>query len=220
MDALQILKTYLGIALNDTSQDAILNLYIDRAKDLIDSFLGFPLEQSTYTEKVEFQRYIIPKAFPIISLTSLTINGEVQTLSDYYIDKDSGIVYKMKDYRINLLCPGLADIVYSAGYVSPYPGWVNECWAMTALYIKEFVYHTSGAGSGGSTGTGGSVSLGGINTITVNDIYSVSYHDNGISKTFTSSFKENGGKTPEDMYHLIPPTVMGILKMKRMRQYP
>ena len=215
-----MLKTYLGIALTDVSQDAVLSLYIERAKDLIDSYLGFPLEQATYTEKVEFQRYVIPKAFPIISLTSLTINGEAQTLADYYIDKDSGIVHKMKDYRFSTLCPGIADIVYEAGYVAPYPGWINECWAMTALYIKEYVYHTSGSGTGSSSGTGGSVSLGGIASITVNDIYSVSYHNNGISTTFSSSFKDNNGKTPEDMYHLIPPTVMSILKMKRMRQYP
>ena len=48
--SLSDLKTMLGIAQDDTTQDAKLNLMIKQSSALIEGFLGYSLKRAEYTE--------------------------------------------------------------------------------------------------------------------------------------------------------------------------
>ena len=217
MTALEILKQYLGIALTDLTRDTELNLYLSRSEALIDEYMGVPMKQGTYTEQFYFQRIIIPKVFPIISVASLKVNGEVQILTDFYIDSAPGLITKKSANGYGFLClNGHAEMTYDAGYASPYPGWLNEAWAFSAFWLMYYAKLAAGTTTSGSVG--GGVSAGAVKSVTVNDIYSISYDNPSINSSLSigQSYKE----PVSNSFLGLPPQVRGVLDMKRMRNYP
>lgn len=127
--ALNDLKTYLGIDLGDTSEDAFLNSEIALFDETVQNYCNRILEVNSYTETIyyddfkddfEYQLY----HFPIQSITSVTekamdVTDEIRT---YRINKKSGSLVLTGDYGekqrlfVNYSLGAYLEIVYSAGY--------------------------------------------------------------------------------------------------------
>jgi hypothetical protein len=121
--------------------DTVLQKYIDRSKDIIDSYLGYPIGYAIYTEK---RRCVLDKVHngvhiqlahrPIISLTSVQLDqGPSNTIDldvDYIrINNEAGYLEYFSDIsvptlRICTFDPSetqiipVATVVYTAGYVT------------------------------------------------------------------------------------------------------
>ena len=88
-------KSDLGIS--DTTQDGLIDAYIQDASAVIDNFLGYTLAQATHTEYVDMNdnpdtRVIYVKYRPLVNVTSVKDdNGDGDTLTvdeDYYVYAD------------------------------------------------------------------------------------------------------------------------------------
>jgi hypothetical protein len=138
--------------------DAVLQKYIDRSTQIIESYLGGTINYSIYTEK---RRCVLDKVHngihaqlahrPIISLTSVVLDqGPSNTLSldvDYIrINNNAGYIEYFSDVSVPTLriCPfdpsatqivPVATVVYTAGYVT-----VPESVKMAAVMIVEELY--------------------------------------------------------------------------------
>lgn len=118
-------KNQLDIPVSDTSQDTRLNTYLNAASAAIESYCERKFEQTTYTEYHHGRRmnFIMPREFPIISVTELRVDGDrvftdpstLIPVNEYSIaDRNRTIFYSGKFPQ------GFNNIklVYSAGYAT------------------------------------------------------------------------------------------------------
>lgn len=138
--------------------DAVLQKYIDRTTDIIDTFLGSSIDYAIYTEK---RRCVLDKVHngihvqlahrPIISLTSVQLDqGPSNTIDldvDYIrINNDAGYLEYFSDIsvptlRICTFDPSasqiipVATVVYTAGYIT-----VPEPVKTAAVMLVEALY--------------------------------------------------------------------------------
>lgn len=117
-------KSQLDIPPSDTSQDTRLNVFLNAASQVIESYCERKFEQMTYTEYHHGRKmnFIMPREFPISSITSMSIDNDrvfgVNTVvppSDYSIaDRDRTVFYNGKFPQ------GFNNIklVYVAGYAT------------------------------------------------------------------------------------------------------
>lgn len=71
-------KTMLNISVQDTSQDAKLNLLIKQYSALIEGYIGYKLARANYTEEVHCEnnrQVIYLNHFPVQSVSSVTVGG-------------------------------------------------------------------------------------------------------------------------------------------------
>lgn len=79
-------KSFLGIAEEETSQDDKLTLLIKSASAKIEGFIGYSLSRAEYTEEVHSvndRQLIQLNHFPLQSVSSVTVKGE--PITDYEI---------------------------------------------------------------------------------------------------------------------------------------
>jgi hypothetical protein len=112
--------------------DAVIGNMITMAQKEIEMVTGMIFDNQTITQKFHSARLSYPTDtlqldyYPIVSVTSLTIDGATKTNNkDYYIDSDLGIIY----FENYLPETGYNNIViqYSAGYSTPYAPAKNLC---------------------------------------------------------------------------------------------
>lgn len=109
--ALSDVKTLLGIT--DTTQDAKLNLMIERTSAMVAQYLGYNPARATYTSEkyaVSNMQYLQLKNQPIQSVSAVTLQGTAVT--DYGTESD--------DYAVGLLYRGT--------------GWVGRCYTRGMTY--------------------------------------------------------------------------------------
>lgn len=127
-------KTALGIAEEDTTQDAKLSLMIKGVSAKIEGFIGYPLERATYDEEIHAvnnRQLLVLDHFPIQEVESITVNG--QAVTDYRLIPSTskwGGVYRGHGWTGDYYTRGFThDIVsgayeilvtYDAGYYLPY----------------------------------------------------------------------------------------------------
>lgn len=131
------LKTYLGISLGDTSDDAWLNLQNDAVSKVIEDYCGRKLEQGSYVQiwyRDDFEDYqkrdfLYAYHYPVISVTSIIeseyIDGAyVDTTLDsteYRITKNIGKLKKLecgynRRWFNNLKPMSKITLTFDAGY--------------------------------------------------------------------------------------------------------
>jgi hypothetical protein len=121
-------KAALGIDPGDTSQDAALTSYINRASADIHSACRIKrgagskptLRQETLTETIIFPG---GRMFPLarrheIELTSVTVNGSAQDLSACLVHSEAGLVEIYSGLRDSLWPKGKFVTVYKAGFAT------------------------------------------------------------------------------------------------------
>jgi hypothetical protein len=87
-------KILLGITLADTSQDALLNTLISRISNRVARAMGYPIQRATYVGErysVNNQQKLYLKAFPIQSVSLVTIAGRAVPSTDYEIMPDGSL---------------------------------------------------------------------------------------------------------------------------------
>lgn len=111
--SLNELKNYLNMPTAETSYDTVLELLINMASDVIEQFLGTPVLNGSYTEKLDGDgtNVLVPRHYPIISVSSLKVDGEAVSSDDYY-------VYEGYIYSEQTLAEGHQNIelIYTAGW--------------------------------------------------------------------------------------------------------
>jgi len=105
-------KAYLRLPLDSSDDDAKLQGFIDSAESTLAKRVG-PLEPTTVTRRISGGSALVLPVMPVISLTSITpINAAALTLSDYYLNTESGVVTHIWGGYF----PSIAyDVVYQAG---------------------------------------------------------------------------------------------------------
>jgi hypothetical protein len=106
-------KEYQAVVSKDN--DTLITSLVGRVDSLVKKYLGREIESASSTEiHDEFRDTLILKKFPVIALTSITINGAVLTVTeDYVFDASTGIVYNMSGWRTARR--GVV-VVYTHGY--------------------------------------------------------------------------------------------------------
>lgn len=110
-------KAFLDIT--DTSRDAKFTALLPAVDKFIDSYTGRQFLQLTITdEDVEIEaddvKIILPKQFPIITVTKVEVGGVVLAISDYFVY--SWGIKKAAGYWSSM--PKAIKITYTAGYSS------------------------------------------------------------------------------------------------------
>ena len=139
------LKLWLNIS--NSNDDTLLQSLITKVSAAMGSIMNFNPAQATYNESRDGrnQMAMTLKAWPIVSVQSLTIDGlsipaSTATLnggySDGYTFDDGRILLRGTSYRFN---PGYQNIViaYTAGF-NPIPfDLINACNQLCANWYKE-----------------------------------------------------------------------------------
>jgi len=114
-------KSLLGIPTAVTDHDTLIDTLIDVVDEEIKGYCGITaLSSSSITEKVDVpdsaQRDLRLNTFPVISVTSVSINDTVISSDDYYVDKETGYI-RLKGVG-SFFTHGYQQIsvVYSAGF--------------------------------------------------------------------------------------------------------
>lgn len=121
--SLEAARVAIGLADDDTSQDAALEPLIDQASAAIVAFIGQPLARATYRETV-YSRFagdsFILSRFPVASIVSVGIDGADIDADGYRVDAGTGIVHRRSPTRCGPYWPaGETVIEYVAGYELP-----------------------------------------------------------------------------------------------------
>ena len=86
-------KNFLGVDVDDASKDLYYTSVLTTAESKIKAFFGGDVAVNTYTETVRFTgRIFYTKYFPIISVNSVTVDGNTitnYTVGSYYISFDN-----------------------------------------------------------------------------------------------------------------------------------
>ena len=134
LTTLDNVKLIGGIA--DTSDDALLNILIDRVSNSFLNAIHRDLRKTTYTSETyppNNSQYLVLKNYPIVKLTSIVDTGVTLTVTTDYLMSDqdaiNGLVYRQGGWTGNYLVSGMtSDIVagvreilitYDAGYLFP-----------------------------------------------------------------------------------------------------
>lgn len=114
---LDSVKEQINLKASGISRDSALTLFLEIAGKRINKFLGVDsLKQATKTEYFDNTNgMIITKNYPIISVTSLTINDSVLSADDYRVFLDDGYIdLKGKTFETN----SNIVLIYVYGYTT------------------------------------------------------------------------------------------------------
>jgi len=199
--ALELLRAYLGLSAGDTTRDIELQGYLDLAQDYISEYLGYPISQSTQTDRREYPRRSVELEFrPIISLTSITIDGVVENIADYRLRLKQGLLQKLDDNKRNTvpITGNFMEVVYESGYVEPYPKWLSDALALTSADIDA------------KTGGGSVAPASGVKQESIPGVYSIVYDTSNSSSSDSTS---------TESFSAIPARAKQILDLYRERMY-
>lgn len=112
------MKTFLGISVN--TYDAFLTEQLNLVSDTVEmycrrKFASASYTQTWYSDDLENLKQIIAFHFPIVSTTSLKIDGEDLDAEDYRIHKPSGIIKVLTEIGRSW---DEIVLIYTAGYAT------------------------------------------------------------------------------------------------------
>ncbi|MBF0473505.1 MAG: phage head-tail connector protein [Nitrospirae bacterium] len=125
--SLDQLKMMLSISNTDTTQDALLNLFLDMTSGEIENYLNRSLKKMAREEKFDFNTNInemgtdtiILKAYPVDLTQPFTVQFRQQDSSDVYYD------YKINDDFFVLENEGILKFIYHLPSYPPLSIYVN-----------------------------------------------------------------------------------------------
>lgn len=121
--SIEAARVAIGLADDDTSQDAALQALIDQASAAIVSFIGQPLARQTYRETVwsrSASDSLMLSRFPVASIASVGVDGADIDADGYRVDLATGIVHRRSPTRCGPFWPAGETVVeYAAGYELP-----------------------------------------------------------------------------------------------------
>lgn len=132
---LDTVKTLLCISLNDSSSDALLNIYIKKTSEFISRYCGRKFGRATLTENIKGNalQFLPLERYPIREIEELTENGnELVIDQDYFMsnqDAEAGMLFKPNGWAPSVTTRGLVldpgpgvrniDVTYTGGYYLP-----------------------------------------------------------------------------------------------------
>lgn len=126
---LEALKTELQIKV-DTNDDYLSALLL-RVSEAIETHCNRVFAVETVTEVfrpdpcAKAQEALILGRRPVITITSVTVDGEALSASDYEVDAESGLLYRLSSDARTTWSGAKITVVYSAGYAT-IPGPVQQ----------------------------------------------------------------------------------------------
>ena len=110
-------KTYLGISTTD--YDDVLELLIDSATEMIESYCrGRRFAETTYTDEEmdgnDKYEFLLPQ-YPVTDIVSLTIDDTLISSSDYIVLEEEGVVRSNYQFKFQW-DEQVIKVTYSAGY--------------------------------------------------------------------------------------------------------
>lgn len=121
--SIEAARVAIGLADDDTSQDAALQALIDQASAAVASFIGQPLVRQTYRETVwarSASDSLMLSRFPVESIASVEIDGASIDADGYRVELATGIVHRRTPTRCGPYWPAGETVVeYAAGYELP-----------------------------------------------------------------------------------------------------
>lgn len=109
-------KAFLGVT--GTEQDSRISTLLTVAASQVESYIGSIVSQRTVTERIYAEDYVTALTvthYPVISLTSLTVDDEAQTLGEFRVANAQGIIRRVDGYAVS----GREVVaVYTAGYAN------------------------------------------------------------------------------------------------------
>lgn len=100
------IKRHIGISINYTEDDEKLRELFQFVTADVEKYIGFDLSATTYTEEKHvlnwFESAIYTEAFPINSITEITVNTTAISSDYYYYDGRTGQIIIRNTYNLNL----------------------------------------------------------------------------------------------------------------------
>ena len=122
------MRAFLNLPTAQTGQDAVIITLLDGYNSMINDYLGVTMVTSTYTETYDGNDTdcLFLKHYPIISVTSLSIDEDDLASTDYKVYNDEGYI-KIDSTTFSLFTKDIRNvyIVYTAGYGTA-RGYVNN----------------------------------------------------------------------------------------------
>lgn len=145
------LKAYARKADADTAGEALYQVYLDRAEALVVKRLGYAPASASRTETLYGDgKPYLDVAAPIISLTSITIDGVAETLADWTIDGSTLTRTSGEAVPVG----SVAVVVYSGGWATIPPtiiGVILELATMMLMRSGENIGVNSRSFDGGDS---------------------------------------------------------------------
>ena len=153
LTTLEDTKEYLEI--DDTGKDNLLQQLINTASQFIKTETGYEWVKTTYKELIDGERTetLILTQRPIISVTSLVINGETIDSGNYYIYNEAGMLKRQDvgiydvgythSFRRGLLFPRgqqNIEVQYVAGYDDVPYDLQKAVWSMVNTQLESKNY--------------------------------------------------------------------------------
>lgn len=125
-------KSFIGVT--GSSDDVLLGSMLDAACQNIETWCAALIAQRTVTETIypldsDITNLVLMHA-PVIALTSVTIDGVVQSNSDYFLGKASGFLRRVDGAYIS---GTQITVVYTTGYATTPPPIVEA----TKEYVRD-----------------------------------------------------------------------------------
>jgi hypothetical protein len=179
-------KTYIGIG--DSADDARLTLIIAWTQALMEDYLGRELTLTEHTQKsykIRSQAIQLVN-YPVASITSITFDGDTQSVSDFDLSEDIGSVYG------DLTTVDELVIVYQGGFTDLPP------------VIEQVFYQICEDQYDDYKG----ISKEDIKDVTLFDFAKVSFQQDNSSRQLTYSGVGSSGNIPDQLLDYL-----GVLDM-------
>ena len=132
LTTLEAVKEELDISIGDSVNDNYLTRLINSASDAIERYCDRHFEKASLIEKVAgqgSQRVLLSRA-PILSVTSVILNGSVLASSEYEVEAEAGMLFRASGWPWSAMRrPGIVQ--------DPYPG--SETKSIEVTYIGGYV---------------------------------------------------------------------------------
>lgn len=109
------LKAYTNVADGDAAGEALYQVYLDAADQVVTDYLGYAPAQASYSHSFfgDGRPYLQLRA-PIVTLTSVTVDGATRSLADFIIEDEI-----ITDRNGALFPEGsVVAVAYSGGFTS------------------------------------------------------------------------------------------------------
>jgi len=120
-------RVKLELDIENDDSDEVLQAKIDEASSDIEASLGYRLVRETVSEAIyrdlfdHFPMSLLLERYPIVSITSVTVDGEALSASLYRLDPKTSelIVLDSSGYPCGWFFQQSVVVVYVAGYILP-----------------------------------------------------------------------------------------------------
>jgi hypothetical protein len=107
-------RTYAGLGANDAPTDAVITAAITRYQAMIEGYCQRSFEEADFTDVFyDFdQRELLLSNWPVVEVSSVTVDEESATVADLQIKLDDGVVRNASSE----ISGDVVTVVYTAGY--------------------------------------------------------------------------------------------------------